>query len=77
MKVRSSVKRICHHCTIKLKKGVAYVKCAVNPKHKQRQGFCTLIQPLKNMEINKNIDNYVVKNFSLKDIINKELNTLI
>lgn len=37
MKVRSSVKRICEHCTIVRRKGVVYVICK-NPKHKQRQG---------------------------------------
>ena len=39
MKVRSSVKRICKHCTTVRRRGVLFVTCKKDPKHKQRQGF--------------------------------------
>ena len=39
MKVRASVKRLCKHCTSVRRRGVLFVTCKKNPKHKQRQGF--------------------------------------
>ncbi|KAF2582491.1 hypothetical protein F2Q70_00007674 [Brassica cretica] len=42
MKVRSSVKKLCEFCkTVKRRRRV-YVICSSNPKHKQRQGFCSI-----------------------------------
>ncbi len=38
MKVRASVKKICDHCKIVKRRGVVYVICKKNPRHKQRQG---------------------------------------
>jgi large subunit ribosomal protein L36 len=38
MKVRSSVKKICRACRHIRRKGVLFVICPTNPKHKQRQG---------------------------------------
>ncbi len=38
MKVRVSVKTICRGCKHIRRKGVLFVICATNPKHKQRQG---------------------------------------
>jgi len=38
MKVRTSVKKICNKCKIVRRKGVVYVICSRDPKHKQRQG---------------------------------------
>ncbi len=38
MKVRASVKRICESCKIVRRRGVVYVVCSSNPRHKQRQG---------------------------------------
>lgn len=38
MKVRASVKKICDSCRIVRRRGVVYVICPVNKKHKQRQG---------------------------------------
>ncbi|MHB1222582.1 MAG: 50S ribosomal protein L36 [Gemmatimonadaceae bacterium] len=38
MKVRSSVKPICEHCTVVKRNGVTRIICKRNPKHKQRQG---------------------------------------
>ena len=38
MKVKASVKKICRNCKIVRRKGVLYVICSVDPKHKQRQG---------------------------------------
>lgn len=37
MKVRASIKRVCHKCKLIRRKGIARVICS-NPKHKQRQG---------------------------------------
>ncbi|MBS0206394.1 MAG: 50S ribosomal protein L36 [Planctomycetes bacterium] len=38
MKVRSSVKRICDGCKVVRRKGRVYVICALDARHKQRQG---------------------------------------
>jgi len=38
MKVRASVKKICRECKIIRRNGSVRVICAVDPKHKQRQG---------------------------------------
>ncbi len=43
MKVRSSVKAICKHCRLVKRGKVLYVCCTKDPKHKQRQGFHTMI----------------------------------
>ena len=39
MKVRASVKRMCKHCTMVRRRGVLFVTCKKDAKHKQRQGF--------------------------------------
>ncbi|CAN6475964.1 unnamed protein product [Victoria cruziana] len=41
MKVRSSVKRLCEFCRVVKRRGIVYVLCTANPKHKQRQGMST------------------------------------
>lgn len=38
MKVRSSVKKMCKDCQVVKRKGIVYVICKSNAKHKQRQG---------------------------------------
>lgn len=38
MNVRSAVKRMCDGCQFRVRKGVLYVICDRNPKHKQKQG---------------------------------------
>ena len=38
MKVRPSVKKICKHCKIVRRRGVVYVICSSDARHKQRQG---------------------------------------
>jgi len=38
MKVRASVKRICEKCKIVRRRGVVFVVCKSDPRHKQRQG---------------------------------------
>jgi ribosomal protein L36 len=43
MKVRSSIKKMCGCCYIVRRAGTRYVYCTKSPKHKQRQGLCTLI----------------------------------
>jgi ribosomal protein L36 len=44
MKVRSAIKTMCKNCYIVKRGRVRYVCCKVNPKHKQRQGFHTIVQ---------------------------------
>jgi large subunit ribosomal protein L36 len=38
VKVRASIKRICEKCKIVRRRGVVYVVCKSDPRHKQRQG---------------------------------------
>ncbi|MEK7642484.1 MAG: 50S ribosomal protein L36 [Patescibacteria group bacterium] len=38
MKVKASVKKICSKCKTVRRRGVLFVICKSNPKHKQRQG---------------------------------------
>lgn len=38
MKVRTSVKKICRHCEVIIRRNIVRVICRVDPKHKQRQG---------------------------------------
>ncbi len=38
MKVKASVKKICRNCKIVRRKGVLFVICKTDQKHKQRQG---------------------------------------
>ncbi|TAL49030.1 50S ribosomal protein L36 [Patescibacteria group bacterium] len=38
MKVRASVKKMCAKCQIVRRKGIVYVICKANKRHKQRQG---------------------------------------
>ena len=38
MKVQASVKKICRNCKIVRRKGVVFVICSSDAKHKQRQG---------------------------------------
>ena len=38
MKVKPSVKKLCGHCKVVRRKGIVYIICKANPKHKQRQG---------------------------------------
>ncbi|KAF8097831.1 hypothetical protein N665_0280s0033 [Sinapis alba] len=42
MKVRSSVKKRCESCKTVKRRGIIYVICSSNPKHKQRQGYCSI-----------------------------------
>lgn len=39
MKVRAAVKKVCKSCRTVRRRGVLYVTCKANPKHKQRQGL--------------------------------------
>jgi len=38
MKVRASVKKVCRNCKVVRRKGVVWVICGSDPRHKQRQG---------------------------------------
>ncbi|KAG8098730.1 hypothetical protein GUJ93_ZPchr0013g37576 [Zizania palustris] len=42
MKVRASVKRLCAYCKVVRRRGIVFIQCKANGKHKQRQGFSTL-----------------------------------
>ncbi|CAO2167254.1 unnamed protein product [Urochloa humidicola] len=44
MKVRASVKRLCGFCKVLKRRGVLFIHCTANPKHKQRQGFSTIAE---------------------------------
>ena len=48
MKVRSALKKVCKHCFFETKGKKVYVRCPANPRHKQRQGFCTIKTPFDN-----------------------------
>lgn len=37
-KVRSSVKKLCDGCYTVRRRGVLFIQCSRNPRHKQRQG---------------------------------------
>lgn len=43
MKVRGSLRKICEQCKIVTRSRKNYVICKANPRHKQRQGFSTLV----------------------------------
>ncbi|MEK7200602.1 MAG: 50S ribosomal protein L36 [Patescibacteria group bacterium] len=38
MKVKASIKKMCSKCQMVRRKGILFVVCKSNPKHKQRQG---------------------------------------
>ncbi|KAH0896040.1 hypothetical protein HID58_045608 [Brassica napus] len=42
MKVKSSVKKRCESCQTVKRRGIIYIICSSNPKHKQRQGYCSI-----------------------------------
>ena len=44
MKVRASVKRLCGFCKVVKRRGIVFIHCTANPKHKQRQGFSTIAE---------------------------------
>jgi ribosomal protein L36 len=46
MKVKSAVRRLCHYCYMYRKESnrKLYVKCIVNPRHKQRQLFSMALE---------------------------------
>ncbi|XP_062214216.1 uncharacterized protein LOC133915173 [Phragmites australis] len=44
MKVRASVKRLCGFCKVVKRRGIVFIQCTANPKHKQRQGFSTIAE---------------------------------
>ena len=50
MKVRASVKKICDKCKIIRRKGVVMVICE-NPKHKQRQGYESILARIAGVDI--------------------------
>eukprot|EP01039_Chlorochromonas_danica_P000147 gene143-155_t len=67
MKVRSAIKCLCPHCYIVRRGKRRYVYCKETPKHKQRQGFHTLIttrsspstQSYGGLNINQNFCTFV------------------
>lgn len=42
MKVVSALKKYCEFCRLVRRHKKVYIKCQKDPRHKQRQGFCTL-----------------------------------
>ncbi|PWZ20197.1 50S ribosomal protein L36 [Zea mays] len=44
MKVRAAVKRLCRFCKVVKRRGIVFVQCTANAKHKQRQGFSTIAE---------------------------------
>ncbi|KAJ1293029.1 hypothetical protein BS78_01G036700 [Paspalum vaginatum] len=44
MKVRASVKRLCGFCKVVKRRGIVFIHCKANAKHKQRQGFSTIAE---------------------------------
>lgn len=38
MKVRPSIKKMCEHCAVVSRKGILFIRCSKNARHKQRQG---------------------------------------
>ncbi|WVZ61015.1 hypothetical protein U9M48_010955 [Paspalum notatum var. saurae] len=44
MKVRASVKRLCGFCKVVKRRGIVFIHCKANLKHKQRQGFSTIAE---------------------------------
>lgn len=68
MKVRSSVKARCKDCYVVRRKNRLYVYCKSNPKHKQRQGFHTLVDKSTVVDTSK-------CDFSVPNMINKSFAT--
>lgn len=52
MKVRAAIKRICGYCQIIRRGKNLYVRCQVNKRHKQRQGYHTLDRRFKSGDKN-------------------------
>lgn len=50
MRVRSAIKLQCKFCYYTRSGASRYVRCKANPRHKQRQGFHTLINIENNIE---------------------------
>ena len=48
MKVRSTIKLFCKHCYRVRRGNTHYVYCKMTPKHKQRQGYHTIINSNEN-----------------------------
>lgn len=42
MKIRSAMKKLCEHCYIVVRGKKIMMKCKVDPRHKQRQGFSSI-----------------------------------
>ena len=61
MKVRSSIRTMCKHCYIVRRGKVRYVYCKETPKHKQRQGYHTMIHQGNYCFICNNVTNEISK----------------
>jgi len=51
MKIRASIKKLCEGCNISQYNRRYYVRCKLNPRHKQRQKFSTI----KDFEVSPSI----------------------
>ena len=65
MKVRSSIKKMCKHCYIVKRGKIRFVYCKETPKHKQRQGFHTMVH------------NYMGDSCSLCNIVSSEISSTL
>lgn len=74
MKVRSSVKVICSDCQRVIRKRVRYIVCKTNPKHKQRQGFHTLVGGAP-VDVLTSIQSVNANLFSFSQNINRAFST--
>ena len=64
MKVRSSIKAMCKHCYVVRRGKTRYVYCKMTPKHKQRQGYHTMVHQNGGYCMVCNIPGYVERMLS-------------
>ena len=67
MKVRSSVKRMCKDCYLVRRKRRLYCYCKSNPRHKQRQGFHTMIT--NNFDMTTPVESPSMSSFSFEPLL--------
>ncbi len=72
MKVVSALKKYCEHCRLIKRFKKVYIKCPKDPRHKQRQGFCTLE---KEFEFNE--EQFKLQNFDEQQILKMKIDNMI
>src|SRR5689334_12998758 len=73
MKVRSSIKAMCKCCRVVSRKGTRFVYCTKDPKHKQRQGFHTMIHDGTDLCCPCGSDHQMMGNSSLNGFVEKSM----